>query len=205
MVTQKRILAICIVVFCLACVEEDRALLSEAEQKRFEEAAGSGWTIHAEDDAVVITSMRPFWFYNGVSLPYMTEGELEAYILESGRKDYYEITLRFVRQWTEEEIDVAGKTNEAIYREIGGLREKHGLGHLTPNKEYSFFPETEADKEKIESYERDRDLLESRLIDIPVFKSEFHSVYITDNRMGFEAVWSDETPLIDFSVIFEHH
>jgi hypothetical protein len=203
---MKNILRIvCFMLCSVSCVHSGQSLLTDDEYGSLREAAGDNWDIEEYDERIVMTGRHLFWFYNAVSLPYMEEGELEAYIKESGRQDHYEITLRFVKRWTDEAIEEAREKNGSIYKAMDGLRERHGLTHLAPNKMNSFFPETEEDEPKIKAYEKERDGYLSRLIDIPVYYSEQYSIFISDNRLGFEAVWSEDVTLIDFGRLFKQH
>jgi hypothetical protein len=205
MEVKKVMVTIFFMLLFVSCIHWGQALLTDTEYSGLKQAAGDNWNIDEYGDRIVITSKRLFWFYNAVSLPFMTEEQLEAYIKENGRQDYYEITLRFVKRWTEAEVKGARKKNGTIYEAIDHLQEKHGLMHLTPNKMNSFFPETEEDEKKIEAYEKDRDKLLSQLIDIPTYYSEQHSIFVVDNRMGFEAVWNEDITLIDLNRLFNQH
>jgi hypothetical protein len=205
MEVQKILVTVFFMLCSVSCVHWGQSLPTDVEYGKLKKAAGDHWDIEAYDDRIVITSRHLFWFYNAVSLPYMEEGELEKYIKESGRQDHYEITLRFVKRWTEEAIEEAREKNGSIYKAIGSLQEKHSLTHLTPNKMNSFFPETEEDEHKIKAYEKERDEYLSQLIDIPVYYSERYSIFISDNRLGFEGIWSEDVTMIDFSGLFTQH
>jgi hypothetical protein len=177
-------------------------LLIESEYRKLKTEAGDDWDIGIFENKITITSRRMFYFYIAVSLPYMNEDELKAYIMESGRKDYYVITLIFVPKWSKEKIIEARKTNDEIRLKQYGLAEKYGLTRLTPNKQNSFFPETPEDEEKIKRYDAEYAELESQLILIPDYENESYSIFRHSNEMGFEAAYNEEIPRLDLRKIF---
>ena len=143
-------------------------------------------------DRIIITSKNLYWFYVAVSLPLMDEDEFIRYVKNSGRQDYYEITLIFVEKWTMEKYQEAKIHNQAIWEELDKLPEKYGVAHLSPNKMGSFFPDSEEDKEKIKKYDQEYKVLMAQLIEIPSHHSTNYSIFFRDNTIGFEWIWSEE-------------
>jgi hypothetical protein len=178
------------------------ALLEPREKEQLMGLLGSNWSIAEKGERLIITSKEKMWFYNAVSLPYMEGKELVKYIKSSGRRDWYEIKLLFVAKWDRKRWNMAREKNDKIWEKISGLPKKHGLTHLTRNKMNSFFPETDQDKVKIQAYEKERRGLKETLIVLPDYHSARHSIHRSDNRMGFEAVWSESGSSIDFSKVF---
>ncbi|MBN1799604.1 MAG: hypothetical protein JW822_13595 [Spirochaetales bacterium] len=189
----------------IACVHVGEPLLTENEYNRLKQAAGDDWSISASENKLVLKSTELFWFYNAVSLPHMTDEELIRYIRQNGRKDYYEIILLFVPKWDDKKVAEAREHNNRIWKQIGNLPQKHGLTHLTRNKQNSFFPETKEDEVKIKKYEAEYAELEAMLILIPEFYSEDYSIYWQDNRLGFEAVWGENLDVQNIRALFSRH
>ena len=189
----------------ISCAHMGESLLTESEFDRLRTAAGDEWSISTAENKMILKSTELFWFYNAVSLPYMDDEELIQYIKQNGRKDYYEITLLFVPKWDDTKVAEARSHNNRIWKQIGNLPQKHGLTHLTRNKQNSFFPETKEDEAKIKKYEAEYAELEAQLIIIPEFKSENYSIYWQDNRLGFEAVWGENLDVQKIRALFSRH
>jgi hypothetical protein len=185
-----------------SCVHSSTKLLTDEEYAELTGAAGTGWKLIYYGDSIVLKSDDLYYFYSGVSLPPMSEEQLKEYAIESGRRDYYELTITFVQKWTREKIEDARKKNDELRIEQRGLQEKHGLGHLTRNKLNSFFPEAPEDEPKIKAYEEDYERIQSELIRIPEYNSTKYSLFVTDNREGFEVAWSEDSVPPDFDTIF---
>ncbi|MEJ2665232.1 MAG: hypothetical protein P8107_14545 [Spirochaetia bacterium] len=191
--------------FIFACVHMPPSQLTPAENSRLQAAAGNNWTIKSGGDKIIIESKTPYWFYNAVSLPPMSEDEFIAYIKRSGHRDYYRITLLLVPRWSRQKIDEARRHNDDIRKKVSTLPQKYGLTHLSRTKQNSFFPETEADKEKIKRFEAERDKLEAELTPIPEYYSEHYSIFWHDNREGFEAVWAEDMHMDGFRQVFSRY
>jgi hypothetical protein len=200
-----KLIPVVIAAFLFSCVHTSPALLTPTEWERLQSAAGDLWTMSDLGDKIILETKTRCWFYNAVSLPIMDEQELTRYIKESGRKEYYQITLLFVPRWSEEKLTGAREHNDQIQAAIAALPEKLGLTHLTPNKENSFFPESETDKPKIKKYEEERARLEVELVPIPEYYSERYSIFWQDNRLGFEAVWAEGLHLDEIRDAFLRH
>ncbi|MBN1411125.1 MAG: hypothetical protein JW969_09785 [Spirochaetales bacterium] len=203
--TAMRVALLCVIslsIQILSCASAPPVLLTDKEYLKLKEAAGDNWDIFFEEDKITLTSRKIFYFYNAVSLPYMKPEELAAYAMESGRQDYLEIIMTFVPKWSDEKVTETRQKNAMVLKEQYDLVEKHGLTHLTRNKQNSFFPETPDDKPKIKKYEEEYAWLESQLIRVPSYKSEKFSIFVQDNRMGYEAAYSEEGAYFDPASVF---
>jgi hypothetical protein len=188
-----------------SCIHTTPTLLTDAEYARLKGAAGDKWTISSTKEEIILTAKELSWFYNGVSLPSMTDEELENYARSTGRQDHYRVTLIFVRRWSAEKMEEARRYNDDIRLQLAGLVKKHGLTHLTPNKINSFFPESEEDKPKIEKYEKEYAALSVKIVSIPQYYSQSWSIFWRDNRMGFEQVWGKDLGIDKISKVFSRY
>jgi hypothetical protein len=202
-VNKHRILGISLsILFFISCQGMSVPLLSDQEYSRLENAMGEEWNVRWEEDKIIMTSKTLCWFYNAVSLPYMTEDEFSDYVEQAGRQDYYEIMLLFVPKWDTEKINAAKSENQAIREEINTLPEKHSVSHLMRTKTNSFFPETKEDEKKVAAYDKEYAALQEKIIRIPDYEGEHYSVFVNDNRMGFEGIWCETLSLINMDDIF---
>jgi hypothetical protein len=168
-------------------------LLTEEEYARLLEETGENWDVVIHAVEIVLTSKSKCWIYPDVmNLPPMTEAQAIQFVKLSGRKDYYRIYLLFVTKWDQEKINQAENQNIKISHAQNELAVKHGVDHLTPKKLGSFFPETKEDEAKIAAYEKEYQELEAQRIDVPDYQTENYSVFVSDNKLGSESVWSEE-------------
>lgn len=184
------------------CLALQSPLITKPEYKRLMETAGSDWDVKFEDHEIIITSKVPCWFFIAVSLPVMEPDQFVSYVKGSGRQDYYEIHLHFVSKWDEEKTSAAETHNEKIWEEIISLPEKHGVAHLMQTKTNSYLPETEEDEKRVAEYDKEYETLLEQLIRMPDFQSEKYSIFINDNKIGFEGVWNEDITFINISDIF---
>jgi hypothetical protein len=168
-------------------------LINQQQLRDIQSVLGPNWLLREYRDEIEIASRTQLWFYNCVSLPYFSDNrEFFENVVKGGREEIYRLRFIFVPRWSSARIKQARERNERIEREINGLPEKYRLSHLSRNKMNSFFSDDEEEKKRIKEYEIEYEELRGKIVILPDFHTEEYSVFIRNNRLGYECVWLPE-------------
>ena len=165
-------------------------LITRQQLRDIQSVLGPNWLLREYRDEIEIASRTKLWFYNCVSLPYFSDDrEFFDKVVKGGRKEIYRLRFIFVPRWSSARLKQAREHNDRIEREINGLPEKYRLSHLSRNKMNSFFSDDEEEKKRIREYEIEYEELRGKIIILPDFHTDEHSVFMRNNRLGYECVW----------------
>ncbi len=165
-------------------------LITRQQLRDIQSVLGPNWLLREYRDEIEIASRTKLWFYNCVSLPYFSDDrEFFEKVVKGGRREIYRLRFIFLPRWSSARLKQARENNDRIEREINGLPEKYRLSHLSRNKMNSFFSDDEEEKKRIREYEIEYEELRGKIIILPDFHTDEHSVFMRNNRLGYECVW----------------
>lgn len=168
-------------------------LITRQQLRDIREILGPNWLLKEYRDEIEIASRTNLWFYNCVSLPCFSDNsEFYEKVVKGGRKEIYRLRFIFAPRWSSARIKQVEERNDRIGREINGLPKKYRLSHLSRNKMNSFFSDDEAEKKRIGEYEREYAKLREQIVIMPDFHTAGYSIFIRNNRLGYECVWLSE-------------
>jgi hypothetical protein len=192
-IMRNSVLLIFSVVMIYAGTSASGRLITRQQLRDIRSLLGPNWLLREYRDEIEVSSRAQLWFYNCVSLPYFSDRrEFFEKVVKGGREEIYRLRFIFVPRWSSDRIKQAREQNDRIEREINGLPEKYRLSHLSRNKMNSFFSDDEEEKKRIKQYEIEYEELRNKIVILPDFHTEEHSVFIRNNRLGYECVWFPE-------------
>lgn len=165
-------------------------LITRQQMRDIQRVLGPNWLLKEYRDEIEIASRTKLWFYNCVSLPYFPDNrKFYEKVVKGGRKEIYRLRFIFVSRWSSARIKRVRERNDRIEKEINSLPEKYRLSHLSRNKMNSFFSDDEEERKRIREYEREYAKLSERIVILPDFHTEDYSIFMRNNRLGYECVW----------------
>jgi len=173
------------------------SLITQNEIQKITNLARNLFTVSTvNENKIILISKQTVYFYNSVSLPEMSREQFYEYVKNSRKKIHYRIELLFVKRWSLDKIRESENHNNSIEQKINKLPKKYNLLHLSRTKTNSYFAETEAEKIRVKKYENEYRKLMSKMIKLPDLHYKNFSIFIKDNREGFEMVWGEESSII---------
>ncbi len=179
-----------------------RELISKKAQQQINQNIGQGWDLTVTADKILITSKKKYYFYVCVSLPLIKDEKYfyENYV-KNGRKDYSTYRFLFEPRWSQKKLKDIKKGNDLMRKLIDNLPKQYKLTHLTRNKQGSYFAQTEEEKKRVKQFEQRRDMIEKHIKEVPDFHTKNYSIFVRDNRHGFECVYYGDDKYIDLKKI----
>ncbi len=172
---------------------DTNSILKQGRKKKISKLLKPHWTLKISKNKIIIASRIKIWFYNCVSLPHYPDKQVFfKEVVKKGRQDYFRVTYVFKAKWSLAKLKQAKIHNRKIWRQIKALPKQYKLTHLIRTKQNSFYSKNVEEQKRIKQYERDYARIKAQTLILPDFHSRKHSIFLIENRMGFECVWIPE-------------
>lgn len=159
---------------------------TDAPLARVAASLPAGWRMEVAGDRLTIARIDDCWVLltNRINAPMRreTEAQRDARIRRQGRRTTASLAFRLAPRWSAERWRDARAANKEIQDELAALPEKHGIDNLLDRGVAAkgsphYTAHTDADRDRLSAYEKEKAHLEQRLIGMPRYESARWSLF----------------------------